>query len=254
MQVEIDDFFKPLKFKPLPVGIDYSKAEYYIQGASAFARAVHQCVYVIDYYKRGFIYVSDNPLFLCGETPADVLKMGYQFYQKHVPPADLNMLLQINEAGFDFYYNLPPFERLKYSISYDFHLIQPAKRHILVNHKLTPLALDNEQNIWLALCVVTHSAATKAGNINITKMGSNKLFEYNRISKKWDAQKKIKLSNQEKEILTLTIQGFTMGEIAKKLKIVEVTVKFHKKNIFKKLKVNNITEAVASATNCNLFE
>jgi DNA-binding NarL/FixJ family response regulator len=132
--------------------------------------------------------------------------------------------------------------------------MQPAKRRTLINHKLTPLALDDEHNIWLALCVVTHSAAARAGNITITKKGSNKLFEYNRTAKKWTTQKKIKLTNQEKEILTLTVQGFTMCEIAQKLKIVEVTVKFHKKNIFNKLQVKNIAAAISCATNYNLFE
>jgi DNA-binding CsgD family transcriptional regulator len=253
MEVPIEDFFKPLKLKSPPTDSDYRRTEWYLQAADAFARTAHQCVYIIDYYKKGFLFVSDNPLFLCGETVKNVLKMGYQFYQKHVPASDLAMLLQINEEGFDFYYKLPASDRLNYTISYDFHLVQPSKRLILINHKLTPLVLDGDDSIWLALCVVTHSSNKEAGNVIITKKGNNKAYEYNLATKEWIVQKRTKLTRQEKDTLTLTIQGFTADQIAFKMKITEATVKFHKRNIFKKLQVKNIAEAISYATNFNLF-
>ncbi|MBS1592590.1 MAG: helix-turn-helix transcriptional regulator [Bacteroidetes bacterium] len=254
MRVEIADFFKPMKLKSrLPVW-DYESVKLYLQVVEAFAQTTHQCVYIIDYYKQGFMYVSDNPLFLCGETARDVRKLGYEFYAKHVPPDELTMLLEINEAGFNFYYNIPVFDRLNYTISYDFHLMQPNKRLTLINHKLTPLVLDEDNNIWLALCVVTHSSNNTAGNIIIAKKGENKRFEYDRTLKEWITQKRIKFSPKEKEVLALSAQGYTMDEIANKLELTGDTIKFHKKNIFKKLHVKNMVEALSCATNHNLFE
>jgi hypothetical protein len=126
-KVHVDDFFRPFEIKPLLNNLDYSKTKNYIQAADAFSRSSHLSVYIIDYYKRGFLYVSDNPLFLCGETAAFVLKSGYQFYFRHVPAKEMDMLLEINDAGFAFYNNVPIPERLSYSISYDFHLVQPKK-------------------------------------------------------------------------------------------------------------------------------
>lgn len=41
----------------------------YLESIKAFARATYTSIYVIDYMKQGFEYVSDNPLFLCGNTP-----------------------------------------------------------------------------------------------------------------------------------------------------------------------------------------
>lgn len=254
MDLEIDDFFKPIKMDATHGDKDHKKVEYCLQSIDAFARTTHQSLYVIDYHKRQFIYVSKNPLFLCGEKPEDVLKLGYQFYQKYVPLADLEMLLRINEAGFGFYYDLSFFERHRYSISYDFHLINPSGKWNLVNHKLTPLILDKNHNIWLALCVVTHSTATNSGNVVITKDRGNKIYVYDFKNDKWKEQDKIKLSFREKEILALTIQGFNMNQIAQKLEITEATIKFHKKNIFRKLQVKNIAEALSSASIRNLFE
>jgi len=254
MGVEIEEFFRPLKLNSTPTTWDYKEIGQYIQVAEAFARTTHQSVYILDYYKKGFLYVSDNPLFLCGQSVKSVLKSGYDFYINHVSKNELPMLLEINEAGFQFYNRIPTHDRLNYTISYDFHLIQPSKRPTLINHKLTPLVLDREHNIWLALCIVTHSSGDKAGNIFITKKGENKRFQYDVSLKDWVKQKRINLTTHQKQILALSIQGFTMDEIARELKLTEATVKFHKRNIFKKFQVKNIAEAISFATNYNLFE
>ena len=39
-----------------------------IHTVESFARVTYQSIYLIDYYKQEFLYVSDNPLFLCGHT------------------------------------------------------------------------------------------------------------------------------------------------------------------------------------------
>lgn len=253
MQIQINDFFKPLRLKKLHDEREYQIANRYLQAVEAFSMSAHQFVYVIDYHKKGFLYVSDNPLFLCGEKPQDVQSMGYGFYEKYVPRKDLEMLLIINEKGFDFYYKLNVYDRLNYSISYDFHLIQPNKNKVLVNHRLTPMTLDQDSNIWLALCVVSLSTANKAGNIIITGKGRRKSYEYNLKTLEWEVKPELKLTPKEREILTTSTQGLSGCEIAGKLGISEATVKFHKKNIFKKMKVTNIAAAITHASNYNLI-
>lgn len=253
MRISIGDFFKPIELKSPPTSKDYSNVDLLVRAAEAFSRATNDCLYIIDYYKRGFLYVSDNPLFLCGESPKCVLKAGYLFYLTHVPAEDLELLLQINEAGFQFYNQVPVEDRLKYSISYDFHLIHANKRRVLVNHHLTPLLLDDQSNIWLALCVVTLSSSTNSGNIQITKKGGTETFEYDLASRTWRVRKRVKLTTKEKEILELSMKGFTMKEMAENLNITTVTVKFHRKNILQKFNVKNMSEAVSYSVNYNVF-
>ena len=84
----------------------------YLKPVKAFARTTNKSLYVIDYEKKGFEYVSENPLFLCGHTANEVQEMGYAFYFKFVPGEDLDLLLKINTIGFDYYEKIPVEERL----------------------------------------------------------------------------------------------------------------------------------------------
>ncbi len=68
--------------------------------AEAFARVTYQGIYLIDYYRQEFLYVSDNPLFLCGHTAEEVRGWGYRFYLKHVPEKDQKMLVELNRSSF----------------------------------------------------------------------------------------------------------------------------------------------------------
>lgn len=55
------------------------------------------------------------------------------------------------------------------------------------------------------------------------------------------------LSPREKEVLQKLVQGKSYKMIASELDISYVTVRFHMKNIYEKLHVNSMTEAVAKA-------
>ena len=62
------------------------------------------------------------------------------------------------------------------------------------------------------------------------------------------------LTAREVEVLTLVAQGANNNKIAEKLFVKEVTVKTHLNSIFKKLKVDNRTQAVLLAMQMNLIK
>lgn len=225
----------------------------YLESIKAFSRATYKSIYVIDYLKQGFEYVSDNPLFLCGNTAAQVLEMGYAFYFKYVPEKDLELLLKINDVGFSFYERIPLEERLSYTISYDFHLKTPEGKSILINQKLTPMFLNQEGKIWKAICMISLSSERRSGNIKIYKSGENKVYQYDLESNLWVNSEKVSLSKREVEILQLCARGFTINEIAETIFVSPDTVKFHRRKLFDKIGVTSITEAIAYATNNKLI-
>ena len=224
----------------------------YLDCIRAFARATYSSIYVIDYMKQGFEYVSDNPLFLCGNTAQQVQEMGYNYYFNYVPEQDLELLLKINTIGFAFYEKIPLEERAYYSISYDFHIRNQEGKTILINQKLTPVFFNTEGKIWKALCVVSLSSERTAGNIRIHKSGENKIHRYDIPENVWMTEQKMKLSDRETEILQLSVRGYTINEIADVLFVSSDTVKFHRRKLFEKMSVTSMTEAIAYAVNNNL--
>ncbi len=225
----------------------------YLEVVKAFARLTYESVYLIDYTDMSFEYVSDNPLFLCGYTAEEVLQLGYEFYFRHVPEKDLEFLALMNEAAFEFYASIPVQERTKYSIRYDFHLIDKKDKQILINHKLTPLFLTKDGRMWKSICIVSLSPHQAAGNVHISKEGSSETWELNIATKKWYPTEKPVLTDRELEVLRLHAQGLSIQQIAEKIFVSPDTVKYYRRRIFQRLEVSNIMDALSHAVTRKLM-
>ena len=231
---------------------DYLRAKPYIETAQAFAQTTYQSIYIIDYFKKNFLYVSDNPIFLCGRTAEEVKAMGYGFYMSNVPQAELPMLTELNRAGFSAFNATPREDKMRCLMSYDFHILSGGKK-LLINHKITPLVLNDLGQVWLALCTVSLSSRKEAGHIEFRHWGTSQYSVYSLTEHQWIDQDEIKLKPEEKEVLVLSAQGYTMKEIAEKVCKSIDTVKFYRKQVFEKLEVENITEALSFAINYGLL-
>ncbi|MFX1708293.1 helix-turn-helix transcriptional regulator [Chitinophaga sp. CC14] len=227
--------------------------QHYLEAVKAFARLSYESIYVIDYKDMSFEYVSENPLFLCGYSAAEVLQLGYEFYFRQVPPQDMELLSQLNEAGFEFYAQLPVEERILYSITYDFHLRHKNGKQILINHKLTPLFLTPEGKMWKSMCVVSLSRQQAAGNVRIYRQGSNEMWELSIGKKSWQKLVKPSLTERELDVLRLHAQGFSIDQIAEKLFVAPDTVKYYRRKIFERLEVGNVMDALSFAVASKLI-
>lgn len=232
---------------------DYESLALYEQLLETFALTTYRTIYVIDYYRRNFFYVSDNPLFLCGMKAGKVKEMGYEFYIRQVPEYDLPLLLEINKAGFLFTQRIPAEHLREYTLSYDFHIKQPSGQAMLINHKITPLRLTKEGKVWLTFCSVSLSSRTTSGNLEIMRKGHNARWIYDLKNRRWKESKETGLKDIEKDVLTLSAQGYTANEIAERLYKSVDTIKSYKRALFEKLDVNNISEAISYAINKKLI-
>ena len=224
----------------------------YLETLRAVCRLSYMSMYIIDYERKEFEYVSDNPLFLCNHTPSEVMAMGYAFYFKYVSEEDLEMLIRVNEIGFEFFNRTPLQERKNYSISYDFNL-QNGKHKILINHKLTPIFITSEGKIWKALCVVSLSSHDVSGNVLLSKTGEDSFWELDLDLGVWNKIDKSRLTERELQTVRLHAQGLTIGQIADRMCIAVDTVKFHRRKLFDKLHVKNMGEALAYVKNNKLL-
>ena len=248
---QIDGFFINENHVGGVTKADYEQAAPVVEGVKAFAKATYQSIYIIDYFKKSFHYVSDNPLFLCGRTAEDVRQMGYNFYLEHVPKEELPMLLELNRAGFSLIERMSDEEKRNTIISYDFHLLTHDRPQI-IHHKLTPLLLF-EGRIWLAVCTVSLSSRKEAGHITLRTLGKPHYWEYALARHRWEERQSIELKPEEKQILTLAAQGYAIKEIAGQMNRSPDTIKHYRRRIFEKLGAVSVTEAVTFAANYRLL-
>jgi len=244
--MKIDCFFIPDNAVSGISEDDYERVTDIITTLKAYARLSFQSIYVVDYFKKDFLYVSDNPLFLCGHQPSDLKKMGFDFYLKHVPQSEIDMLLEINRAGFDFYQRRTIDDRTKLYISYDFHIMESGRKK-LINHKITPILLDPNGNVWLAVCVVSPSFNKQIGHLEAHKEKCVDYWVYSLKSHQWEQKSDVVLNETEKEILRLSTQGYCEKEIAEIMSLNLNTLKKHKKHINKTLGAYNISSAIVIA-------
>ena len=253
MKEELLRFFRPINPDLNIEESDYAQLQVCVSMAEAMARSTNSSLYIIDYNRKGFLYVSPNPLFLCGYSAEEVRKKGYAFYMEVVPEDEIQMLYEINEAGFGFYDKQPKEKKLDMAIEYDFHIKASDNHTHLIHHKLTPILLNSNGDMWLALCTVSLSPKTTVGNVIITCKNSTTHFSYSFEGKRWKEEPNTTLTDREKDILQLSVKGLSNTEIAEALYVDINTVKFHKKNLFCKLQAENITEAIGIATNLRLI-
>jgi DNA-binding CsgD family transcriptional regulator len=250
----ISNFFDPVQHSKYIGSENYRQVEYYLKALQALSKLHDLSFYIIDYYKKSFYYVSPNPLFLCGYDQEEVLNLGFEFYPLCIPPVDLELLFVLNEAGFKFLYKLPVNRRDKAMISYDFRLKHKNNQSlIMINHKLSPLVLTDEGNIWMVICLVTLSVRKEPGDAHIIMRDDDKRYNLNPENKVFKPAKYKKLTCREKEILMHIAIGNNTSSIACELGISESTVKHHKTRMFQKFNVSSSAEAVFYASKQSLI-
>ena len=251
---ENDRLSPPADTRPQVDEALYKDLHPYVESAKALARLTYKSLYIIDYNKLNFLYISSNPLFLCGESVNEVMSEGYQFYYRHVPEEDLAFLQRVNQAGFEFFKGIAIAERTEYTISYNFRIIpSESKEPILINHQLTPLRLDATGKIWLSLCLVSLAHTREVGEAYISAVNSNKRWRLSAKTGRWGQMEDLTLNEQEKAVISLAHQGLSVGEIAQIIHRSEDSVKGYRKALFQKLGVSNISEAIAVATSRRLI-
>jgi DNA-binding CsgD family transcriptional regulator len=227
--------------------------EKYYNALKGLGRTSFGCIYIADLKKEKLEFLSQKPFLFSGLTSAEVEKLGYKFFQKYARTEDLKILKEVNSSGFKFFECFSPEEKKMHTISYDFHIKNEDQVDVLINHKITPIEMDENGDISKIVCVVSYSFSKTAGNIRVSSDTSDIYWQYNLSTGTWSEEYKIALKAREIEIIRLYLQGLTIEEIAKKLFVSANTIKFHRSKLFEKIGVNNITQALSYVLSNNLI-
>ena len=226
---------------------EYAVIDSIVASVESMVRTTGSGVYLLDYYKKNVIYVSENIRIWSGMDAVELLKTGLSAYLNYIPNDDLEMLSEINDAAFRFWSRLPADEWYNYVNSYDFRY-----HNFMLNQRFTPVIMKNGR-IWIGMCTVSMSSQNEPGNIIMKNVADGKMYEYSRESKRWILLPPIVLSDKEKNIIRYSGQGLSSAEIGEKLRVSMETVRSQKKKLFKKLQVNSMTEAIIFVSSNDLL-
>lgn len=239
------DFFNALNSIKDVDDSDYYNIDNVITSLSVVADKLDYGIYILDYFQKKILFVSDNIAVWCGISKTEIEDKGYEAYLSYVSKNDLALLTEINDAAFAFFAAHLAGKAHYYSLSYDFHLGK-----FMVHQHFIPI-LYKRGKVWLAVCLLSLSSKKKVGNI-VLKTGSDSYY-YSVLHKRWINKNILKLTEKEKLIIRYSIQGYSTHEIADKTFTAYETVKKQKKNLFKKLGTTNMLESIQYLADSHLL-
>jgi DNA-binding CsgD family transcriptional regulator len=231
---------------------DYSILQPKFEMLDFMASMKNTSICVLDFYKHEYAYISDNHLFMCGNSMSEIKEKGQRLAEEIIFEEDKMNQANMKDALFMFIHSIERPDKTQFSLYTTHRLRQKDGKVFLVSNHYKPMMFDDEKNIWLLLCVTTLATKNHSIETYIEFDATDERYIYSPSKKKFILAENVRLSLKEKQVITLAAQGFTTKEIATKQKISVSTVKFHKQNILYKLNVENISEATLYAYTHNL--
>ena len=122
------------------------------------------------------------------------------------------------------------------------------KQALTVGHKGFLLSLTEEGTPKLVLYVFTPSPFEKSGSSYFYNFKTREKIRYDNKKKQWIAKEDITLTRNEHITLLYSSRGKTTMQIADLMNVSPDTIKKYRKQIFKKLDVVSMPQAVSVAT------
>ena len=230
--------YTPMFFKNVPAIASNEDIRIFL-GVKEVANASSEAVYVIDFHKRDFCFVSERNFFLCGHSVEEVLALGYAFYPTVIHCEDIPLLQDMHAAILRRLCNINGKDEINY---FSFAIrIKNASTYLMAYHKIKPVFVDGQ--IRFGICMLSSSALKTPGHLRACYHNGVDYDEYSPGENKWIRKKVEQLDHREKMILKLYLQGETNQFIANHLKISLYTVRNSQQAIYHKLDVHNMNQA-----------
>lgn len=229
----------------LPEYCDYGAVRNVIPIVQAMEQCFYGGIYVVDLCKKDIMYASDSLQTFCGYTGEEIKNMGLDFYRNLIPAEEFGILEQIHTAAIEFAEDK---ERKNYrsgSLSYDIHF-KKEKEKRLVHHKMIPILYNTIGEVWLLACFVSLAGQQSIGHVRLGYKGERWIFLLK--EQRWEKEK-LCLTTKEKSILGLSAQGYRIEEIGSMMYYSCDSIKQKRRQLFRKLEVFSISEAIIEAIN-----
>lgn len=199
-------------------------------------------VYVIDYSNSSYLFVNNALSELIGIDKTQFLNSSIQILDSIIHPDDYLKVLQIvKKAGTQLLnINKEDWEQVSFKVFYRVKLADGKYSWCMQMNKLVQNGEDEHLiDFGTLVCIPENQSVQRVAGY--FKNG-NKTKEIVADSKTKDLNSS--LSPRENEILTFIAKGYSSKEIGEALDLQIQTVKIHRKNILKKLKVKSSIHAI----------
>ena len=226
--------------------------KYMTEVVHAYARNLRQTYIVFDYYRKGIMCMSPDSLFLNGENFEDIREDWLGYFQQFIPEDEHRGLTNAHDAAFHFFTEMADAPSTDYTLTIKYHF-RIGNHILLVSHKDTALKLAPCGRPWLVACALTAESPNDPGYIEIKKLGTNRVWRYDKDGNSWTETETKPLKGFEKNILIYSSQGLSLESIAERLGKSPNTIRTQKRNLFMKMGVKTSNEAISYAKDYNLI-
>ena len=210
-------------------------------GLEDFASMCNEAIYVIDFRKRCFRFVSRNCFFLCDNSAEEVFLMGYDYFQKVIHNEDFKLFAEMRAAILSRLHGVADLGEINY---FSFTVrIKNRSKYMMGFHKLKPVFVDGQ--VRFGVCLLSSSTLRKRGHLRLHYNNGMDIEEYLPINGKWSKTTMPRLTKREQEIIRLAKLGKKRTEIAEKLHISRHTLRNTKASLFTKLNVTSMMQAIS---------
>jgi DNA-binding CsgD family transcriptional regulator len=236
---------KPIKNWAVNKRTSRKTLEYATNMLRAFSRLQGCEYYLINYYEQKLHFTDPSAVMLCGYSQQEAEKLKFGFYEKIIEPNEWKWLLDYNEKGFEFFFNLDITRRKDALVSYTMKLLNVSGMEINTLHEVTPLELDENGNPWFMLCRITviNDNYTQKAYIIDKKTGERWDF----VKGKFRKSNTVEISEDELKIIRYLITGHTVEKIVELLNISTRTFSRRLDVLYKKMGVSTKSALVHKA-------
>lgn len=233
---------------------DYSIAAHYATALRHLESMSRQCMWIFDYYRNNFYYLSGNTDFFPQEDRQMVQEDGYHYFTRNTHPNDVLYLLTIHKTAWKFLNNLPSGQTLTdFKICYIIRLRNAKGKYVSVSQQVKAIATDASGNMWLSMGLFEEVSHELSYFPYIENTATGKRFELNEIARQKAGFEAPRLSEREMELLWLLGRNLTQREIADHMCVALDTFKTHRKSLYRKLHASGKNEALKNAYYLGLF-
>jgi DNA-binding CsgD family transcriptional regulator len=186
--------------------------------------------------------------------PIEVVKReGLNFTDKILPESEKEWVQNMNNEAYKIFSKYDDFEtRMTIVFSHDLQAKTPNGREITLHHRLVPYLLDENGNLWLALCTISAVPLThKATKACIDCGETGERYDY--IGGKFVLSQHKHLTEEEVAILGHLADGIAIKQISAKVGMSLRAVERKKKDALSKLGAHTQAAAVYRAKNMGLI-